>query len=237
MTHGRIERVRRGISKWLVRAVPLRCLGGRKLPIGLHKLGEGDGAWTVPNAILKRDDICYCFGIGCDASFDLALAEKFSVQVHSFDPTPSSIEYMNCLLKCPVAFHPWGLWNQDTIGSLFHQAVSDDTNLSLINPGNYRGGIQADVQLFRLKTIMQRLGHEKIALIKMDIEGAWYEVIKDMMENGLIPEVLCVEFDSPTSLPKVITTVWRLRKAGLCCIHRHRDDYLFVNQAWLRPSK
>lgn len=228
ITHGRIERIRRGVSKWFVRLVPLRLLGGRPLDIKLDRLGHGDGAWTIPQKALNPGAVCYCFGVGCDASFDLALAARHAIKVHSFDPTPSSIEYMGQHTEWPIKFHPWGVWRQDSVRTLYRQDSNDETNLSLLNPGSYRGGKQGEVELYSLNTIIQRLGHEYISLIKMDIEGAWYEVLKNMIENNIIPDVLCVEFDSPTSLLKVYGTIRRLRSSGLKCIHRHRDDYLFV---------
>lgn len=228
ISHGRVERLRRGISKWLVRLTPLRLLGGHKHPIKLEALGQGDGAWTLPENCLDSASVCYCFGVGCDASFDLALEKRYACAVHSFDPTPSSIEYMSRQPDWPLVFKPWGIWSCDTKKALFHQDVTDNTNLSLINPGEARGGKQTEVELFSIKTIMQRLRHEKVTLIKMDIEGAWFEVLQDIAGNKLLPDVLCVEFDSPTSLLKVLKIIRLLRKAGLVCVHRKRDDYLFV---------
>ncbi|MDX2480283.1 MAG: hypothetical protein QNK24_08090 [Desulfuromusa sp.] len=234
ITHGRIERLQRGLSKWLVRLVPLTVLGGHKCSLALERIGIDDGSWTVPQNVLPPGAVCYCFGVGCDASFDIALAERSSVQIHSFDPTPSSIEYMNCHPEWPISFHPWGIWVKDSVGALYFQDRTDETNLSLLNPGSHRGGKQADVELCSLSTILQRLGHESVELIKMDIEGAWYEVVEDMIRTHIIPEILCVEFDSPTSLFKVISTIRRLRGVGLYCIHRDRDDYLFVSLNYLR---
>ena len=235
ITHGRVERLRRGISKWLVRVTPFRLLGGRKHSLELESLGQGDGAWTIPESLLDSDSICYCFGVGCDASFDIALANQFGCHVHSFDPTPSSIEYMSQHPEWPLVFKPWGVWSSDTTMALFHQDASDDTNLSLINPGDFRGGKQSDVELFSLKTIMQRLGHSKITMIKMDIEGAWFEVLRSMAAAGIFPKVLCVELDSPTSILKVRKIIRLMRVAGLVCIHRQRDDYLFVTERHLEP--
>lgn len=230
ITHGRIERLRRGFSKWMVRLIPLRLLGGYEHPIKLELLGQGDGAWTLPENCLNSASICYCFGVGCDASFDLDLAKRYACTVHSFDPTPSSIEYMNQHPDWPLVFKPWGVWSSDTKKALYHQDVTDNTNLSLINPGDFRGGKQTDVELFSLKTIMQRLGHKKATLIKMDIEGAWCEVLHNVATTAILPDILCVEFDSPTSVLKVVKTIRLLRKSGLVCVHRQRDDYLFVTE-------
>ena len=231
--HGRIERIRRGLSKWLVRIIPLRLLGGQRSVLKLETLGQGDGAWSVPENILDSSSICYSFGIGCNASFDVSLAQHYACLVYCFDPTPSSIEYMCQYSDWPLEFKPWGIWSCDTTKALYYQDISDETNLSLINPGEFRGGKQGDVELFSLKTIMQRLGHEKVTLIKMDVEGAWFNVLQDIAVHAILPDILCVEFDSPTSLLRVVKTIRKLGEAKLICIHRQRDDYLFVNESML----
>ena len=51
----------------------------------LRFLGEGDGAWP-------ERAVCCCVGVGVNATFDLALAER-GHEVHSFDPTPRALDY------------------------------------------------------------------------------------------------------------------------------------------------
>ena len=51
-----------------------------------------------------------------------------------------------------------------------------------------------EVQLYRLKTIMEMLGHEKIDILKMDIEGAEYDVIKDIFCSNIEIGQILVEF-------------------------------------------
>ena len=46
----------------------------------------------------------------------------------------------------------------------------------------------------RLTTIMQMLGHKKIDLLKMDIEGSEYAVIADLIASAVPVEQLLVEF-------------------------------------------
>ncbi len=236
VSHGRVERFRRGLFKWMVRLTPLRLLGGRKHSLKLVALGQGDGSWTVADGLLGDSSVCYCFGIGCDASFDVALVERYACKVFSFDPTPSSIEYMGQHADWPLTFSPWGVWSSDMKMPLYRQDVADDTNLSVIDSGTSRGGKQAEVEFCSLPTIMQRLGHQNITLLKMDIEGAWFEVLGNMLLHSIVPEALCVEFDSPTSLLRVLTTIKNLRQAGLVCIHRDRDDYLFVRETALEKQ-
>ena len=46
----------------------------------------------------------------------------------------------------------------------------------------------------RVRTIMKRLLHEKIDLLKLDIEGAEYGVLRDMLDIGILPTQILVEF-------------------------------------------
>jgi len=50
------------------------------------------------------------------------------------------------------------------------------------------------VKVESLSTIMQRLGHKEIDLLKMDIEGAEYKVIDDLIKDKLPIRQIAVEF-------------------------------------------
>lgn len=219
-------RLWRGLNKHLVRRAPLAVLGVRQRPYPYTIFGSSDGAWPVPDGILSCDSVCYCVGVGRDISFDLDLHRQHGCSVYSFDPTPSSIEYVESFFKIPISFKPWGLWNEDTTLSLYPQQRNSTVNLSTVN--TYRGQKTCDIKCFRLKTIMDKLGHDRINLLKIDIEGAWLEVIEDMVNSHVVPDIFCVEFDSPTSVLRVRKAVSLLKKIGLNCITRQKDNYCFA---------
>jgi hypothetical protein len=50
------------------------------------------------------------------------------------------------------------------------------------------------VEVRRLATLMRDLGHRSIDVLKMDIEGAEYEVIDDILGSRLQIEQILVEF-------------------------------------------
>jgi len=50
------------------------------------------------------------------------------------------------------------------------------------------------VKIVTLDKIMRKLGHEKIDILKMDIEGAEYEVIEDIIEKSIFPGQILIEF-------------------------------------------
>ena len=57
---------------------------------------------------------------------------------------------------------------------------------------NYDNSIE--VSVFSVPSIMKKLNHTSISLIKIDIEGSEYQVIDDMIENGIFPQQILVEY-------------------------------------------
>jgi hypothetical protein len=54
--------------------------------------------------------------------------------------------------------------------------------------------IEVDAPVHRLTTIMQKLGHSRIDVLKMDIEGAEIPVIADLASSELQIAQILVEF-------------------------------------------
>ena len=82
---------------------------------------------------------------------------------------------------------------------------------------------------------------KRLALLKVDIEGAEYEVLRSMLAAGVRPEQLLVEFDqinqplSPLFWVELVRVLRELRDAGYRLVHRERSNYVFVlNSALVR---
>ena len=93
------------------------------------------------------------------------------------------------------------------------------------------------VECYTLQTVLQRLGHARVDLLKIDIEGAWMPVIENFVASGISPRIFCVEFDSPTSVFRVRKAVRLLSQVGLHMVHRRGDNYLFVDGDILESLK
>ena len=231
----KLRRISRGINKYAVRVLPLSVLGGVRQKIPILQMGVGSGSWDVPAGVLDKNWICYSVGVGRDSSFEIDLVRQFDCTVVSFDPTPASVEYINSLSPLTFRFYPWAIWINDGHLDFFSQDLENKVNLSVIDSG--RGEHLCRAECYRLKTAMMRLEHNRIDLLKIDIEGAWLPVIEDMVASEIKPRVFCVEFDSPTSVWKVRHAVRMLAGLGLLLVHRSRDNYLFVNQQILDGKK
>ena len=51
------------------------------------------------------------------------------------------------------------------------------------------------IEVDSLKNIMQKLNHNYIDLLKLDIEGAEINVLNQMLNDNIFPKYLCIEFD------------------------------------------
>jgi hypothetical protein len=70
-----------------------------------------------------------------------------------------------------------------------------------------------------IPSVMAELGHERIDLLKLSVEGSEYELIDTIVGEGIPVGCLCVEFAQPTPLERVRSAVDRLDRAGLRLAH------------------
>lgn len=143
--------------------------------------GAGDyGGWMLCPDGLSSQSIVYSFGVGEDASFDLDVIRRYGVQVYAFDPTPRSIQWVK-EQDWPVEFrfYPYGIAATDGAAT-FHPPENPEYVSHTIVDQPTTAGRAIEVEMRRLRTIADTLSHERIDILKMDIEGAEYEVIEDI---------------------------------------------------------
>ncbi|MFZ1721295.1 MAG: FkbM family methyltransferase [Microgenomates group bacterium] len=170
-----------------------------------EKHGESGADWWIPKNSLTRKSIVYSAGVGTNISFDVSLINTYGLKVFAYDPTPKAVSYVEDTVhgKIPnFVFIPVGLWNSNTFQKFFVPQNTSDTSHSIVNLQKTNEFFVA--QCVTLKTIMKLLKHTNLDLLKIDIEGAEFTVLKSMLNDGIIPKVLCVEFDQPASLLKII---------------------------------
>lgn len=199
-------------------------------------LGTEYGGYAVCPAGLDQHSVVYSFGVGCDVSFDRELIALRRVTVHAFDPTPRSIAWVKAQTLPPeFQFHPWGIADFD--GSASFHAPKDPTHVShtLLEGGNVGAGM-VEVPVFRLRTIMNKLGHDRIDILKMDIEGAEYGVLSDVLGSGIPISQILIEFHHHRSgipVEKTQAAVDALEQAGFRAFHESASGYEF---SFLRPD-
>lgn len=165
-----------------------------KLDKVTHGGNDGYGGWDIFEKDLDSKSIVYSFGVGEDASFDISIIDKFGLTVFAFDPTPKSIAWVEGQ-NFPVEFKmfPFGLADFDGSISFNPPSNPDHVSHTILDRKETKGS-SIEVGVKKLETIMAELGHEKIDLLKMDIEGAEYQVIDSLVSSEIRPKQILIEF-------------------------------------------
>jgi FkbM family methyltransferase len=214
----------------------------------LMRLGTTYGGWIIPaNAGLSRDSVCYLAGAGEDVSFDCELVRRFGCRIRILDPTPRAVAHFEQLQEAlrdgrrfpinksdtefydiqpadleRITFLPVGIADDDTQLRFYLPKNPEHVSCSTANLHNTQQYFTA--QCYRLRTVMAQQGDARIDLLKMDIEGAEYAVIRDVVRSKILPRLLLIEFDEVHS-PKddkagdrISQHIELLRRAGMRCI-------------------
>ena len=186
------------------------------------KLGTNYGGWYIPEDIkLNSESIIYSGGVGEDISFDLLLSDKYDSNIVLIDPTdrarrhynevvnyyknkkwmfsfPVQRDYYNKIGKLDIKFNKFkyvnlGIWDKKDKLKFYRQTNPKYVSQSLLD--NMFGKEYDEVDVNSIKNIMEIEGHNKVDLLKLDIEGAEIKVLNNMLDDNIYPKYLCIEFD------------------------------------------
>ena len=185
-------------------------------------LGTDYGGWTVALEESRPVRTIYSFGVGNDISFDLAMIQRFGCDVHGFDPSPPVASWIRTqALPASYAFHPYGLGAGDGKVSFF--APSPKSGMfSVSDRHRHVGSNEVKLSVRCLSTIVTLLETPCIDLIKIDIEGAEYELLPSIIHCPVPIRQLLIEFHHRAgvgTLQDTVRSVQELRLAGFELFH------------------
>lgn len=158
---------------------------------------ESDG-WKYIPELLDADSIVYSLGVGDSIDLDMDLIHHYSLTVHAFDPTPYSLEWVSGLeLPDNFKFHPWAAAGGDGTLRLFRRVNKRGKASEVMWTADSNAADESDfvdAPAFTLATIMQKLGHSHVDVLKIDVEGAEYEILHSLGDVANLPTQLLVEF-------------------------------------------
>jgi FkbM family methyltransferase len=191
-----------------------------------ERVGAGYGGWWVPAAILDSPGSAVLVGAGEDISADIELHRRGFVVI-CMDPTPRAIEHVR--LQAPLGdrfrFWPVALWDSRTTVRLYEPRDAHHVSHSALNLQRTRQWI--DVPSVRLIDVLSAEGLSAVDLLKLDIEGAEHRVIRELLTSAPKPRSICVEFDQPMSLRRILRTVRLMQETGYRAVHRERWNWTF----------
>lgn len=188
----------------------------------METLGTNYGGWSIPiNAKLDTNSIIYSGGVGEDMSFDLKLEDKYRCKIFLIDPTYRAIkhyeevkefyntkiynfsgniqsDYLYNIIDLEPNFNNYtyinkGLYKERTKLKFYKQSNPNYVSQSLVK--NMFSNDYDEVEVDSIQNIMKTYNHNKIDLLKLDIEGSEIDVLNQMLDDKIYPTYLCIEFD------------------------------------------
>ena len=156
------------------------------------------GDWEYCPDYIDESSIVYSLGVGDSIEFDNEIIKAHECQVYAFDPTPFSVNWIsNQKTSFKLFFHPWAVSDFDGEMRMIQRENKKGKKSNVMwteisSHSNCEGSIE--VPVFSVLSIMKKLDHSSISLIKIDIEGTEYQVIDHMIENEIFPKQILVEY-------------------------------------------
>ncbi len=199
--------------------------------VELH--GDPDyGGWYVCPDGINAGSVVYDVGVGEDISFAKSLVLTYGLRIWAFDPTPRSIGWFQRQTSlAQLTLRPHGISDVDGETTFYLPNNPRHVSGTIIPDEEHRGGaIQVPVR--RLATVMAELGHRVVDILKLDIEGAEYKVLRDLLLSGLRIDQVLVEFHhsrASTKHARAREAIEELNRHGYKIFAvRHGTDFSFI---------
>ena len=192
----------------------------------LESFGTEGANWWLPVEVIEPNWLVYSVGVGEDISFDTELVSRYDCRIFAFDPTPRSIKFMKNHHSKQIRFIPLGIWRENALLKFYEPANQLHVSHSIVNLQDTDKYFQA--ACVTIKTLMSKLGHTKIDCLKLDIEGAEFAVLTQMIESGIFPKVIAVEFDQPCQISQMINCIKNLSRHSYVLIKQDFFNFVFL---------
>ena len=173
-----------------------RSLGRRwrewRLPRGFERLGTRYGGWWVYAPAVGQQPLLVDCGLGVDISFPVAFLQRFGGDVVGVDPNPASLSYVEAHRPQAMRVRPEAFWSEAGRELTFHlprppeelPQGADGVSGSLLGSHSYAGTATRTVRTTALGEILHDAGRAECDVLKLDVEGAEYEVLAALCRSG-----------------------------------------------------
>jgi FkbM family methyltransferase len=214
-------------------------LKGIYIPVKIKRIekrwyGNNYGGFYLYDKNLDNTSVIYSIGIGEDVSFDMELINKFKCKVFAYDPTPKSVKWVDKIVnKDNFIFHPLGVANQKGEREFYLPKNQNHVSGSINNINSVEIKNSIKLNFDSLNNLMKLKNHNKIDVLKMDIEGAEYEVIDHIKKYQLDIKQILVEFHphfENNGRKKTLNAIESLEAMGYHCYGRSDSllEYSFI---------
>lgn len=201
------------------------------------------GYYRFIAAVVENPDLAYEAPIGAgdlvldvgayEGEWTARMYEKYHPRIDIFEADPTLARRLEARFadRPDIRCFGFGLGARDAelpfirrgMGSTFHQ-TSD---------GHRHGTITATIR--DIAGVLDELGHDRIDLLKLDIQGAEYDVMERLIDVGRIPTIRCFLIQYHEWLDGAHGRRRRIRQA-LGRTHRLAWDFPWVWEQWVRKD-
>jgi len=226
----------RASLRWRLFSSRIRRLKLEQAPWPVVFLGSGYGGYGVPEGVIGSDWVCYCIGTGRDITFDLALIRRYGCEVFACDPAPQAEAYVGEAAAGVERFSFMRAAVGPADGTLQLYRAADPDHMAL-STGDLEGsGESVEARMRSLGSLMEELGHDRIDLMKLAVEGMEYELLESIDLSRLGVRVLLVEFTWSRSVAAAFAATEALRAQGYRPVFRNVADVTFVHESMIESS-
>jgi len=177
-------------------------------------LGSSYGGWLIPSGLMGNSWVCYGVGAGGDTSFDMELISRYGATVRAFDPVAGYVELANERAGGESRFsaHQAALATVD--GPIRMQVTHDAHSASVSAAELYDGHEHVVLPGRTLISLMTELGDDHIDLLKIDVEGAEYELLPTLNPRALGVKILSIQLHHTGSVRQARELIARLADQG-----------------------
>jgi FkbM family methyltransferase len=198
--------------------------------VRLERLGSDYGGWTVPVDLIG-DWMVWSLGTGHDASFDVEILRRYpGARVRAFDPFERNLAGARELAGDDPRYTAHQVAIAAADGPLTLTGDPDPELGSVAAPVPGREEQTFEVSGRSIDSLRAELGDQEIQLLKMDIEGAEFDVLDNLDLKAAGVRVLCCELHFNVSLPAARRTVANVREQGYRLVACDDVDLTFVRE-------
>jgi len=199
----------------------------RKQTLPIQVIGDGYGAWAIPDRIFTKDDVVMLVGVGEDVSLDSYFAKQ-GCRTILCDPTPRAIAHARAKLSSynNVELIEKGIWTNSGRQKFFFPRDPEHVSLSIVNLQQTDEFLELEV--ITVDELLNQLGVDNLSILKLDIEGAAYLVLLDIFGKKIYPKCILVDIESSITTYELLTLLLTFRKLGYSLLWNRNRDCLFV---------
>jgi len=140
---------------------------------------------------LSADSVVIDAGCSYEADFSVSLIGQYGVQAFGVDPTRKHQAALRLIeSRYPGRFThvPWAIAATDGVLT-FYESRTNESGSLLTDHVNvvHDETTSYDVEAVTLRTLLKRVGVQAVDILKLDLEGAEYELFEQMADDELRP--------------------------------------------------